>query len=111
VRDMYIEAANAGLRIGGYGYRSYQRQVELRRSNCGPTDYDIYQKPSGQCTPDTAKPGYSNHESGEAIDITINGSTIKSRSSEAFQWLSANAGRFGLKNLPSEPWHWSTNGR
>ena len=23
----------------------------------------------------------------------------------------ADAGRFGFRNLPSEPWHWSTNGR
>ena len=32
------------------------------------------------------------------------------RSSSGFQWLRANAGRFGFRNLPSEPWHWSTNG-
>ena len=25
-------------------------------------------------------------------------------------WLAANAGSFGFRNLPSEPWHWSTNG-
>jgi hypothetical protein len=27
-----------------------------------------------------------------------------------FQWLVANAYKYGLKNLPSETWHWSTNG-
>ena len=27
------------------------------------------------------------------------------------EWLDANAGRFGLVNLPSEPWHWSVNGQ
>lgn len=26
-------------------------------------------------------------------------------------WLHANAGRFGFVNLPSEPWHWSVDGR
>jgi len=25
--------------------------------------------------------------------------------------MAANAPRFGLRNLPSEPWHWSTNGQ
>ena len=35
---------------------------------------------------------------------------ITSRSSSAFQWLAANASRFGFYNLPSEPWHWSTTG-
>ena len=50
------------------------------------------------------------HEQGLAIDFTHGGSLISSRSSAAFQWLAANAGRFGFRNLPSEPWHWSTNG-
>lgn len=50
-----------------------------------------------------AKPGSSNHESGLAIDF---GNTPG-----AYAWLKKNAGRFGLKNLPSEPWHYSTNGR
>ena len=50
------------------------------------------------------------HEQGLAIDFTNNGRLISSRSDPAFQWLSGNASRFGLYNLPSEPWHWSTNG-
>lgn len=50
-----------------------------------------------------AKPGTSNHESGLAIDF--------SNTPGAYDWLKKNAGRFGLKNLPSEPWHYSTNGR
>jgi D-alanyl-D-alanine carboxypeptidase len=50
------------------------------------------------------------HEQGLAIDFTWNGSVISSHSSPAFQWLAAHAGRYGLYNLPSEPWHWSVNG-
>jgi hypothetical protein len=50
------------------------------------------------------------HERGLAIDFVCNGSLITSRSSECFQWLAANAPSYGLQNLPSEPWHWSTNG-
>ena len=50
------------------------------------------------------------HEQGLSIDFTQGGRTL-TRSSSGYQWLRANAGRFGLRNLPSEPWHWSTNGR
>jgi LAS superfamily LD-carboxypeptidase LdcB len=51
------------------------------------------------------------HERGLAIDFTCNGGgAIGSRSSPCFQWLSGNASSYGFYNLPSEPWHWSTNG-
>ena len=42
--------------------------------------------------------------------LHVLGSSITSRSDPAFLWLRNNASRFGLYNLPSEPWHWSTNG-
>jgi D-alanyl-D-alanine carboxypeptidase len=51
------------------------------------------------------------HERGMAIDFTYNGRTIGSRSSKAYKWLKAHAASYGFYNLPSEPWHWSTNGR
>ena len=50
------------------------------------------------------------HERGLAIDFTYNGRIIGSRSGPAWSWLSANAASYGLYNLPSEPWHWSTTG-
>ena len=50
------------------------------------------------------------HERGLAIDFTNGGRLITSRSNAAFRWLASNAARFGLYNLPEEPWHWSTNG-
>ena len=50
------------------------------------------------------------HELGLAVDFTADGQTITSRSSAAFRWLAQHADRFGLYNLPSEPWHWSVNG-
>ena len=109
--EALLAAAQAdGIGLGGWGYRSHAKQIALRKSHCGPTHYDIYEKPSSQCSPPTATPGKSLHEKGLAIDITYGGSTIKSRTSPAFQWLAQNAGRFGLFNLPSEPWHWSVNG-
>jgi len=95
-----LNAAPSALNLCGWGWRSSQRQQEL---------WDEHNCDTG-CTVPTARPGSSMHEQGLAIDFTSNGQTIQSRSSAAFQWLDANAGRYGFQNLPSEPWHWSTNG-
>ena len=111
VQALLAAAEADGIKLGGGGYRSSQQQVKLRKKHCGTSHYDIYEKPSSQCSPPTATPGHSQHEKGLAIDFTHNGKTIHSRSSPAFQWLAKNAARFGLYNLPSEPWHWSVNGR
>jgi len=106
-----LAAAQAdGFVLHGGGYRDPEQQIALRRAHCGPTDYDIYEKPASQCHPATAPPGYSMHERGLAIDFTWNGAVISSRSNPAFKWLAANAARYGFYNLPSEPWHWSVNG-
>lgn len=103
-------AQSDGISLSGWGYRDSQRQIELRRQNCGTSNYAVYQMSPSACSPPTARPGASNHERGLAVDFTYGGSTIKSRSSPAFQWLRANAARYGFYNLPSEPWHWSVNG-
>lgn len=106
-----LEAASAaGFEFGGTGYRDSAAQIELRRQHCGTSDYAVYQMPPDQCRPPTAIPGRSKHEQGLAVDFTIGGRTIQSRGNPAFQWLAANAGRFGFVNLPSEPWHWSVDG-
>jgi hypothetical protein len=49
------------------------------------------------------------HEQGLAIDFTANGKVLV-RGDAAFAWMQGNAGSFGLRNLASEPWHWSTTG-
>lgn len=106
-----IEAARAdGVDLGGWGYRSNIRQIELRQAHCGSSEYDIWDKPASLCRPPTARPGKSMHERGLAIDFTYNGGSITTHSNPGFQWLANNAGRWGFVNLPSEPWHWSTNG-
>jgi len=102
-------AASAGISLSGGGYRDPAGQIAVRRNNCGSSDYAIYQMPASSCRPPTAKPGSSMHEQGLAIDFTQGGSTL-SRGSSAFAWLKANAASYGFHNLPSEPWHWSTNG-
>ena len=110
VQDLLEHAARDGIRLTGGGYRSAASQIALRRVHCGTSQWAIYQKPSYQCRPPTARPGRSMHERGLAIDFRHNGRGVTSRNSVAFRWLKANAATYGLYNLPSEPWHWSTNG-
>jgi hypothetical protein len=105
-----LDAASAdGVSLCGWGYRSSDAQIELRKQNCGPSDYAIYEMPSSSCSPPTARPGLSEHERGLAIDFTQGGSTLSS-SDSGYSWLQSNAAGYGLYNLPSETWHWSTSG-
>ena len=47
-----------------------------------------------------AKPGYSNHQSGHALDLNTSSSGV-------LTWLNAHGGSFGFKRtVPSEAWHW-----
>jgi len=103
-------AAADGIPLGGGGYRDGAAQIERRAANCGTTPFDLYEKPASQCRPPTARPGHSMHERGLAIDFTHAGALIGNRGNPGYVWLAANAARFGLYNLPSEPWHWSTDG-
>jgi LAS superfamily LD-carboxypeptidase LdcB len=106
-----LDAAFAdGIVLCGGGYRDPEEQIELRMAHCGTSEYAIYEMPSSQCDPPTARPGTSLHEQGLAIDFTCNGGGALSSGSECFSWLLANAATYGLYNLPSEPWHWSVNG-
>ena len=102
-----LAAAQAdGITYGGGGYRDPEDQRRLRQANCP----DPESSPASSCSPPTARPGQSMHERGLAVDFTYGGRVIGSRSSPGYRWLDQNASRFGLRNLPSEPWHWSTNG-
>lgn len=72
------------------GFRSRAEQEKL---------YAAYKNGTGNLA---AKPGTSNHESGEALDLGP---------PSAYGWLKQNAGKFGFKNkIASEPWHWSLSG-
>lgn len=47
-----------------------------------------------------AKPGYSNHQSGHALDLNTSAPGVMS-------WLNNHADEFGFKRtVPSEAWHW-----
>jgi D-alanyl-D-alanine carboxypeptidase len=104
---MIDDAAKAGIPLSGGGFRTQAQQIALRTINGCP---DIWTAPSSSCRVPTAIPGRSLHEIGLAIDMTSNKKSINDRKSAAFKWLAANAGKYGLTNLPSEPWHWSITG-
>lgn len=105
VTRMINAAAADGVSLSGGGYRDPSQQIALREQNCGSSYYAIYEMPSSQCSPPTARPGSSQHEVGLAIDFSN-----CSRGSSCFSWLSAHAASYGMYNLPSESWHWSVNG-
>ncbi|TNE50946.1 MAG: hypothetical protein EP343_06405 [Deltaproteobacteria bacterium] len=47
-----------------------------------------------------ARPGYSNHQSGHALDLNTSVSSV-------YNWLTKNGGKYGFKRtVPSEKWHW-----
>lgn len=99
-----INAAKAdGISLSGGGWRSYNRQKELRGTNGCPADDNAS---SSTCRVPTARPGTSNHEQGEAIDF----SNTSTRGTANFGWLTAHAATYGLKNFPKEAWHWSRTG-
>jgi LAS superfamily LD-carboxypeptidase LdcB len=110
VQSLLDAAAASGVMLCGGGYRDPAAQIELRKANCGTSDYAIYEMPSSQCSPPTARPGSSMHEQGLAIDFTCNGGGTVDSGDTCFVWLSDHAGEYGLQNLPAEAWHWSTNG-
>lgn len=98
-------AQSRGLNLSGWGWRDNKRQQELRRINGCP---DVWTARPSSCRVPTAIPGTSRHERGTAIDFTCDGSTIPSRTHKCFTFLKENT---SLKNLPSEPWHWSIDGK
>jgi len=100
-------ARTVGITLDGSGWRSTETQRQLRIDH-GYTS-DSQPSGSGGRTP-VAIPGQSMHERGLAIDFTVNGKSITAGST-AHKWLVANASRYGLYPLASEPWHWSTTGR
>ena len=47
-----------------------------------------------------ASPGYSNHQSGHALDLNTSLGGV-------YDWLAAHGGEFGFtETVPGEPWHW-----
>lgn len=104
VEAMFADARADGVVLGASGWRSRAQQEALRAQNCRSVAGG-----GVVCHPSTATPGKSRHERGLALDITDGGPAVRAGSA-AWDWLVANAARYGLYNLPGEPWHWSVDG-
>jgi peptidoglycan hydrolase-like protein with peptidoglycan-binding domain len=63
--------------------------------------WNLYQSGRGNLA---ARPGYSNHQGGIAVDI----GNVGGYGTRAYSWLRNNAGRFGFVNdVGGEYWHWT----
>ncbi|MEU8658354.1 D-alanyl-D-alanine carboxypeptidase family protein [Actinoplanes philippinensis] len=105
-KRMVDDARADGIALSGGGFRTKERQIELRTINGCP---DVWTAPASSCRVPTAIPGRSLHEIGLAVDVTSGGRTL-TRKSKAFAWMTAHAAEYGFVNLPSEAWHWSITG-
>ena len=102
--NIFLEA------ISGYRGHDYQLGIFERKLARGQTVEEILQV--------NAAPGYSEHHSGRAMDISSRGDVAAEESfenSEAFAWLVKHAGAFGFRlsyprdnphGIVYEPWHW-----
>lgn len=89
-------AAAEGIKlVANSGFRRMGEQVRLFAESLLPGATFL-----------AAKPGFSNHQSGTAIDIDTGGGV----GSKTHNWLLANSERFGFRNTglkfsKPEPWH------
>ena len=92
-KKMVAAAARAGIHLSAdSGFRSMAEQQHL---------YQLYLEGRGNLA---AKPGYSNHQGGVAMDI----GGVNGYGTAAYNWLRAHAGDYGFRNTVSgEYWHWS----
>jgi D-alanyl-D-alanine carboxypeptidase len=73
------------------GFRTMEEQEYL---------YDCYVSCDCNNCNLAAPPGYSNHQSGHALDLNTSGTGV-------YAWLDANAAEYGFeRTVPSEDWHW-----
>lgn len=103
----YIAMHDAALKAGfdlkvTSAYRSDATQVALWNQNPNPS---VVAKPC------SLGGNGSNHNSGQALDLTNGCSAGSTCSSAAYKWLKANGGTWGFyNNLPTDPIHWSPSG-
>jgi D-alanyl-D-alanine carboxypeptidase len=112
-----VEAASSGgirlLIVSGFRSFEYQAQLIRNKLEAGQSLEEILAV--------NAAPGFSQHHTGDAVDIATPGSrplTEEFEESDAFAWLGKYAGEFGFsmtypRDNPSgfihEPWHWAVN--
>jgi len=94
--NAYLRMAEAAAKDGVQirivsGFRSMAEQKYL---------YGCYTSCSCNSCNLAAAPGYSNHQSGHALDLNTSAPGV-------YSWLSNHGGHFGFKRtVPSEAWHW-----
>ena len=107
------DAEEDGVKLGLVSaFRSFNYQVDIikRKMDAGQS--------MGQILSVSAAPGYSEHHTGRAIDLTTDDTEPLEQDfekTEAFQWLESNAEKFGYRlsyprdnphGVAYEPWHW-----
>jgi D-alanyl-D-alanine carboxypeptidase len=117
LREMLAAAADESVVVQVVSaFRSVEYQVGLlqRKLEKGLSMTEILQV--------SAAPGYSEHHSGRAVDLTTPGFKPLEEEferSEAFSWLDRHAGEFGFRlsyprgnrhGVSYEPWHWYFDG-
>jgi D-alanyl-D-alanine carboxypeptidase len=117
-QGMKLAAEGAGITlqlVSAFRSIDYQHQIIKRKLADGQRMEEILRV--------SAVPGYSEHHSGNAVDLTTTGSkplTEEFETTPAFGWLVKNAARFtftmsyphGNKTgVVYEPWHWAYRGQ
>lgn len=100
--------------VSGYRSIEYQARLIRKKINAGQDIAAILEV--------NAAPGFSEHHTGQAVDIATPGSrplTEEFEETDAFRWLVENADSFGFSmtyprdnpwGFIYEPWHWSRKG-
>ncbi len=105
ITKLIAAAKQAGLTLSSDStFRTMEEQQYL---------WDCYQTKQCNNGSQAAKPGYSNHQMGYALDFVCDnaaGSDASFAGTGCFAWLQRYANQYGLKNLASEAWHWSKDG-
>jgi D-alanyl-D-alanine carboxypeptidase len=88
-KAMARAARKAGVELAvRSGFRSHAKQTRL---------YKKYRRGVGNLA---ARPGFSQHESGRALDLVV----VREKT---YQWLVSHANEFGFhRSVRGEPWHW-----
>lgn len=112
-RRMRAAAADEGVRlqlVSAYRSLDYQAGIVRRKLAQGQSVAQILAV--------SAAPGFSEHHTGRALDLTTPGAPVLEtpfETTDAFAWLRAHAGRFSFRlsyprdnrhGLAYEPWHW-----
>jgi hypothetical protein len=102
--ELTKKAASEGIILAATsGYRTYAKQADMFNGDSRRV----------------ARPGYSNHQMGLAVDIAgIQGVNVEAQTcaqrvmaldNPTWQWLNKNTAVYGIKQYSAEAWHWDPN--